>query len=67
MDGLVAANAVSPSVGFICNAPSKPSVVYALAGNGSPLAPFNGLFSSQDFGKKWTRRGEVSTGLGSNE
>ena len=66
MDGLVAANGVAPFVGFACNSPSKPNIVYALAGAGPPLAPFNGLFSSDNFGNNWTRRGEVNTGFGFN-
>jgi hypothetical protein len=63
MDGLVGANAVAPFVGFVCNSPSKPSIVYALGGAGGPLAPFNGLYSSDNFGSSWTRRGEVNTGF----
>ena len=66
MDGLVAANGVAPFVGFACNSPSKPNIAYALAGAGPPLAPFNGLFSSDNFGNNWTRRGAVNTGFGFN-
>jgi photosystem II stability/assembly factor-like uncharacterized protein len=66
MDGLVAANGIAPFVGFACNSPSKPNIVYALGGAGPPLATFNGLFSSDNFGSNWTRRGEVNTGFGFN-
>jgi photosystem II stability/assembly factor-like uncharacterized protein len=66
MDGLVGPNDVSPFTGFVCNAPSKPNVVYALGGTEQDFSPFNGLFSSDDFGDTWKRRGEVDTGLGFN-
>jgi len=67
MKGLVAPNGVSPFVGFLCQAPSQPRIVYALVGIGNgAITPFNGLFSSDDFGETWTRRGEVNTGFGFN-
>jgi photosystem II stability/assembly factor-like uncharacterized protein len=66
MSGLVAANGVSPFVGFVCQAPSQPRIIYALAGTGADVTPFNGLFSSDDFGETWTRRGQVSNGFGFN-
>src|SRR6266480_4085884 len=66
MKGLVASNGVSPFVGFLCQAPSQPRIVYALAGTGGAVTPFNGLFSSDDFGETWTRRGQVNTGFGFN-
>jgi photosystem II stability/assembly factor-like uncharacterized protein len=66
MNGLVAPNGVSPFVGFLCQAPSQPRLVYALAGLGVAVTPFNGLFSSDDFGETWTRRGQVNTGFGFN-
>src|SRR5437867_914822 len=66
MKGLVAPNGVSPFVGFLCQAPAQPRIVYALAGVGSAVTPFAGLFSSDDFGETWTRRGQVSTGFGFN-
>ena len=50
MDGLVGANGVSPYIDIVCNAPSKPNVVYALGGLERDSSPFNGLFSSGDFG-----------------
>jgi len=61
MKGLVAPNGVSPFVASVCGAPSDPRIVYALAGADSSPVPFNGLFSSEDFGKTWTRRAEVPT------
>lgn len=64
MSGLVAPNGVSPFVDDLCQAPSEPSIVYALAGLGAAVTPFNGLFSSEDLGKTWTRRASVSTGFG---
>ena len=64
MKGLVAPNGVSPFVGFLCQAPSQPRIVYALAGVGVAVTPFNGLFSSDDFGESWTRRASVPTGFG---
>ena len=66
MKGLVAPNGVSPFVGFVCQAPSQPRIVYALAGLGSAVTPFAGLFSSDNFGETWTRRGRVNTGFGFN-
>jgi photosystem II stability/assembly factor-like uncharacterized protein len=64
MKGLVAPNGVSPFSGFVCQAPSQPRVTYALAGTGSDLSSFDGLFSSDDFGNTWTRRAPVPTGFG---
>ena len=66
MEGLVAPNGVAPFSAFVCQARSNPRVVYALAGleRGSDFSPFNGLFSSDDFGKTWTRRASVFTGFG---
>src|SRR5467141_2216025 len=66
MKGLVAPNGVAPFVGFVCQAPSQPRIIYALAGTGADVTPFNGLFSSDDFGETWTRRGQVSNGFGFN-
>jgi len=64
MQGLVAPNHVSPFVNDICQAPSRPSVVYAVAGLGTGV-PFMGLFSSDDFGQSWTRRAAVPLGFNS--
>jgi photosystem II stability/assembly factor-like uncharacterized protein len=64
MQGFVAPNGVSPFVGFPCQAPSEPRIVYALAGLGSNVTPFNGLFSSADFGGTWTRRAAVDFAFG---
>src|SRR3989442_10639168 len=66
MNGLVAPNGVSPLVNFVCQAPSQPRIVYALAGLGGAVTPFNGLFSSDDFGETWTRRAPVPTAFGFN-
>src|SRR5262249_54071208 len=35
-------------------------IVYALVGLGTSVTPFNGLFSSADFGKTWTRRARLA-------
>jgi photosystem II stability/assembly factor-like uncharacterized protein len=57
MEGFVGPNGVSGFVDNICQAPSEPGIVYALAGATNPaFSGFNGLFSSEDFGKTWTRR-----------
>jgi photosystem II stability/assembly factor-like uncharacterized protein len=64
MKNLVAPNGVSGVVGHICQAPSEPRIVYALAGIERGLVPFDGLFSSNDFGESWTRRAAVSTDFG---
>jgi len=64
MTGLVAPNGVSPIVDSLCQAPSDPRVVYALAGLEGPASPFNGLFVSTDFGESWTRRSPVLTTFG---
>jgi photosystem II stability/assembly factor-like uncharacterized protein len=66
MKGLVAQNGVSPFVNSRCQAPSDPRIVYVLAGDGGAVAPFNGLFSTGDFGESWTRRGAADTGFGFN-
>jgi hypothetical protein len=66
MRGLVAPNGVSPFAEFICQAPSHPDVVYALAGLGGADTAFNEMFSSDDFGETWTRRGVVDTEFGFN-
>jgi photosystem II stability/assembly factor-like uncharacterized protein len=66
MDGLVAPNGVSPLVVAVCQSASKPRVVYALVGLDEDVSPFNGLYSSDDFGKTWTQRGRVNTGFGDN-
>jgi photosystem II stability/assembly factor-like uncharacterized protein len=66
MQGLVAQNGVAPIVNSRCQAPSDPRIVYVLAGLGSAVTPFNGFFSSDDFGETWTRRGAVDTGFGTN-
>ncbi|HEX7272062.1 MAG TPA: hypothetical protein VF420_07930 [Casimicrobiaceae bacterium] len=66
MQGLVAPNGVEPFPNLVCQSRSSPDVVYALAGIDRPVSPFNGLFSSNDFGKNWTRQGAVDTGLGFN-
>jgi photosystem II stability/assembly factor-like uncharacterized protein len=65
MKGLVAPNGVSPFLSFLCQAPSQPRIVYALTGLGSAVTPFEGLFSSDDFGETWTRRAPVPAGFGS--
>jgi photosystem II stability/assembly factor-like uncharacterized protein len=67
MTGLVAPNGVSPFVNSICQAPSDPRIVYVLAGLGGAVTSFNGVFSSNDFGKTWTRRGSADTGFGFNQ
>src|SRR6185295_1590086 len=59
MDGLVGPNGVSPQVDFVCQSRSSPRVVYAFAGLEQEVSPFTGLFSSNDFGKTWTRRARV--------
>jgi hypothetical protein len=64
MKGLVAQNGVSPFANSVCQAPSQPRTVYAIAGTGGDLSPFNGLFSSDDFGATWNRRASVATGFG---
>src|SRR5256885_5000850 len=64
--GLVASNGVSPFVDSLCQAPSQPRLVYAVVGTGGVVTPFNGLFSSDDFGETWTQRGQVNTGFGFN-
>jgi hypothetical protein len=66
MQGLVARNGVSPFVNSGCQAPSDPRIVYVVAGLGSAVTPFNGFFSSDDFGETWTRRGAIDTGFGIN-
>src|SRR5450631_4317559 len=66
MQGLVAPNGVSPYVVSRCQAPSDPRIVYVLAGLGGAVSPFNGIFSSDDFGETWTRRGAADPGAGSN-
>jgi photosystem II stability/assembly factor-like uncharacterized protein len=66
MQGLVAQNGVSPLVNSGCQAPSDPRIVYVVAGLDGAVAPFNGFFSSDDFGETWTRRGAVDTGIGTN-
>ncbi len=66
MQGLVASNGVSPYVVSRCQAPSDPRIVYVLAGLGGAVTPFNGFFSSDDFGETWTRRGAVDPGAGFN-
>jgi hypothetical protein len=66
MQGLVARNGVSPFVNSGCQAQSDPRIVYVLAGDGGAIAPFNGFFSTDDFGETWTRRGSVDTGFGIN-
>ena len=65
MRGLVGTNGVEPYVITACQAPSDPSVVYAIAGL-SPAAPFNGLFRSEDFGETWTRGAAVTATGASN-
>ena len=64
MEGFVAPNGVSPFVDSRCQAPSRPRIVYALGGAGFGVVPFNGLYSSNDFGRTWTRRVPVATGFG---
>jgi photosystem II stability/assembly factor-like uncharacterized protein len=64
MVGLVAPNGVSPYVISRCQAPSEPRIVYVLAGLGGQATPFNGFFSTDDFGDTWTRRGEADTSFG---
>jgi photosystem II stability/assembly factor-like uncharacterized protein len=66
MKGLVAPNGVSPYVNSRCQAPSDPRIVYVLAGLGVAVSPFNGFFSTGDFGESWTRRGAADTGFGIN-
>jgi len=61
-NGLVGPNGASRLVNDICQAPSDPRIVYALAGGTNPfLSSFNGLFSSEDFGKPLTRRAAVAS------
>ena len=67
MSGLVAPNGVSPLVNAICQAPSDPRVVYVIAGEGGAASSFNGVFSSRNFGKTWTRRGPADVGFGFNQ
>jgi photosystem II stability/assembly factor-like uncharacterized protein len=67
MENLVGPNGVAPQVASVCQAPSEPRTLYALAGTEVGVAgatPFNGLFSSDDFGSTWTRRASVRTGFG---
>ena len=66
MDGFVGPNGVSPYVEDICQSPSNPRVAYALAGILVPFSPFNGIFSSDDFGKTWTRRAAMPADLNLN-
>jgi photosystem II stability/assembly factor-like uncharacterized protein len=66
MERFIASNGVSPYVDHVCQSRSQPRKVYALAGLGSDLSPFNGVFFSDDFGETWTRRGSVNTGFGLN-
>ncbi len=66
MEGLVAPNGISPYIDSRCQAPSDPRIVYVLAGLNNAVSPFNGLFSSDDFGDTWTRRGLTNTGFGFN-
>ena len=66
MEGLVGPNGVSPYVEDICQSPSNPRVAYALAGILVPFSPFNGIFSSDDFGKTWTRRAPMPADLNLN-
>jgi photosystem II stability/assembly factor-like uncharacterized protein len=66
MQGFVAPNGVSPYVVSRCQAPSDPRIVYVVAGLGVAVSPFNGVFSSDDFGETWTRRGAVDPGFGTN-
>jgi photosystem II stability/assembly factor-like uncharacterized protein len=63
MKGLVGPNGASPFPDSLCQARSEPRVVYALTGLGGDVEPsvFDGLFSSDDFGKTWTRRASVIT------
>jgi photosystem II stability/assembly factor-like uncharacterized protein len=67
MAGLIGPNGVSPLVNAICQAPSDPRTIYAIAGDGEAVTPFNGVFSSSDFGSTWTRRGSADTGFGFNQ
>jgi photosystem II stability/assembly factor-like uncharacterized protein len=62
MDGLVGPNGVSPQVEYICQSRAKPRVVYAFAGLAEEFSPFTGIFSSDDFGRTWTRRAPVPIG-----
>lgn len=64
MEGFVAPNGVSPYADSRCQAPSRPQIVYALGGAGFGVVPFNGLYSSNDFGRTWSRRVAVATGFG---
>ena len=66
MDGLVARNGVSPFVGSVCQSPSMPGTLYALGGVDSSVSAFNGVFSSTDFGRHWTRRAATDTGFALN-
>ena len=66
MDGLVGPNGVSPYVEDICQSASNPRVAYALGGILVPFSPFNGIFSSDDFGKTWTRRAPMPADLNLN-
>src|SRR5579871_3793278 len=49
MQGLVAPNGVAPYVTARCQSPSNPRIVYVLAGLGTAVTPFNGIFASEDF------------------
>lgn len=66
MNGFVGPNGVSQFPDFICQSPSQPQIVYAIAGVGVGFSPFNGFFASSDFGATWSRRGSAETGDGFN-
>jgi photosystem II stability/assembly factor-like uncharacterized protein len=66
MNGLVRSDGVAPYVAGACQSQSRPSAIYALGGIGAESSTFNGLFSSGDFGRNWTRRGQINTGFGFN-
>jgi hypothetical protein len=66
MNGFVGPSGASPFPDVMCQSPSQPQIVYALAGLGPGTSSFNGFLVSSDFGATWSRRGSVNTGFGTN-